>query len=145
HPDTLADGESRVARVLATRRRSAGHPAAYTGSVSRYYYAGGERVAIEPDEAQVAVDPGKIDADLRSAVQKAAGPSRLPGGLLLVPRSALDERSWQRLRDKCALRTVYRSGRALIVPLPEIRVEFDGATQRKAVEASIPKAPHPVR
>lgn len=114
--------------------------------MSRYYYAGGERISIERDDSQVAVDQGKaIDADLRSAVEKAAGASRLPGGVLLLPRSALDEVRMKRLQKAGAIRPVYRRGQALMVALPEIRVELDDAKQRRAVVAAIPKAPHPVK
>lgn len=111
-----------------------------------YYYAGGERISIEPDDAQVAVDPTKaMEADLRSAVERAARGTHLPGGILLLPRSALDEPWLQRLRESGALRTVYRRGQVLIIPLPEIRVEFDDPEQRQAVVDSIPQAPYPVK
>ncbi len=59
-------------------------------------------------------------------------------------RSKLDESSLRQLRAEGALQTVYRRGQALMVPLPEVRVEVDDERQRRAVMAAIAKAPHPV-
>ena len=115
--------------------------------MDRYYYAGGQRVPIEADETQVAVDQGRADAaGLRSMLARVAGMGgpRLPGGVILAPRSSLDENGMDRLRKAGALRPVYRHQGAVMVALPEIRIEVDDEKQRKAVIASIPRAPHPV-
>src|SRR5262249_48817368 len=77
----------RRGEALGGRRIAGG----YTAAVSRYYYAGGEKVSIEADETQVAVDLRQVEsASLRSTLEDGDG-TRLPGGVVLAPRKALDE------------------------------------------------------
>jgi hypothetical protein len=110
--------------------------------MSRYYYAGGSRIELEPDDRYVAVDEKAAEA--AGVPVQAAGPAparRLPGGVIVWPRSGLSKAKLEQLSQAGALRPVYRSDRSILVPLPEIRVEYDNATQRAAVKAAIPKAP----
>lgn len=114
--------------------------------MGRYYYAGGKKVAIEADETHVAVDQDRADAaGLRPLIERAsAGAPRLPGGVVVTSRSNLEEKGLAKLREAGAVRPVFRHDRAMMVALPEIRVEFDDAKQREAVMASITDAPHAV-
>jgi len=111
--------------------------------MTAYYYAGGRRVTLETDDEHVAIDSQAASA---AGIEKSAkNPLRkLPGGVVVAVRSDLDEKQLASLRTAGALRPVYRHDRALLVPLPEIRVEFDNAKQRKSVQAAIAKAPHAV-
>jgi hypothetical protein len=112
--------------------------------VKRYYYAGGKRVTIEEDDTRVAVDISRAGAaGLQKVIAGVSGP-RLPGGVVVTERSALDKEGLERLRKAGALRPVFRHDRAVMVGMPEIRVEVDDETQRQAVLASIDRSPHPV-
>jgi hypothetical protein len=109
--------------------------------MTRYYYAGGRRIELEPDDQYVAVDEKAADA---AGVPVEAGNApvrRLPGGVTVSPRSGLSEARLERLSQAGALRPVYRRDRSVLVALPEIRVEYDNAKQRAAVKAAIPQAP----
>ena len=112
--------------------------------MKRYYYAGGKRVTIEEDESQVAVDLSRAGAAGLQKLIAGVGGRKLPGGVVLADRSALDDEGLERLREAGALRPVFRHDSAVMVPLPEIRVEVDDEKQRRAVLDSIDKAPHPV-
>jgi hypothetical protein len=103
--------------------------------MSESYYAGGHKVEINRDEDYVAVvsDVAK-KAGLEAQVESASKDSqRGGGGVLLVERSALDDKMLASLREVGALQPVYRSDQAVMVALPEVRVEFDTAGQRQAV------------
>ncbi len=112
--------------------------------MTRYYYASGKRIPIEEDKTQVAVDVHRADAAGLKAVLDGVSGAQLPGNVVLAPRGALDDKGFERLREAGALRPVYRHDRAVMVALPEIRVEIDDERQRKAVLASIDHSPHPV-
>jgi hypothetical protein len=114
--------------------------------VARYYYAGGRRIELETDDEHVAVDEMRARAaGLDAEVERAsAGASRLPGGVVLTPRASLDEKRLASLRQADALRPVYRRDRAVVVALPEVRVEFDHPSQRRAVMDALANAPHRV-
>jgi hypothetical protein len=80
-----------------------------------------------------------------SAAFAARGARRLPGGVLLVERSSLPAPLLAALRRATALLPVYRRGGAIVVPLPEIRIEIDDERQRTAVMEALASAPHEVR
>ena len=105
-----------------------------------YYYAGGRKIALENDDEHVAVD--------QQAAEKAGLTSSLPtqspqrsGGVVLASRSALDPDILARLRSAGALHPVYKRDRAVVVALPEVRVEFDNEAQRSAVMAFLKGEP----
>ncbi len=112
-----------------------------------HYYADGKRISIEADTAHVAVDQARVGKDeLSLLLGSVLGSSpHVPGGLLVVPRAALDPRALERLTALGALRPVYRRGHALMVPLPQVRVELEGEAQRRAVLEAIPRSPYQVR
>jgi hypothetical protein len=112
--------------------------------MSRYYYAGGRRVDLETDDELVAVDEKAADL---AGVQVETGSEqvrRLPGGVIVSPRSGFSDARLDTLARAGALRPVYRHAATVLVALPEIRVEFDSAKQRKAVKDAIPSAPYDV-
>jgi len=113
--------------------------------MARYYYASGERVPIELDEEQVAVDAARAGPEQVSQLLGRAGPSpQAPGGVLLLRRERVGEEGLRGLAARGALRPVYRAGGAALVALPEVRVELEGEAQRRAVREAIERAPHPV-
>ena len=112
--------------------------------MSRYYYAGGRRVELEADEELVAVDQKLAEAAGVTPRVDTTSTRKLPGGVIVAPRSDIDDKALATLRKAGALRPVYRHDRALLVALPEVRVEFDNAKQRKAVLDAISTAPYDV-
>ncbi|MBV9880831.1 MAG: hypothetical protein JO180_10075, partial [Gemmatirosa sp.] len=113
--------------------------------MARYFYAGGERHSLEPVDDRVAVDTraaagaGLADAE-RDALRDVPVASTLPGGLAIVDRAALGTGLPDRLQAAGLARPVYRSGAALVVLLPEVRVELEG-DQRAAALAAVGAAP----
>jgi len=108
-----------------------------------YYYAAGRKVAIEPDDAHVAVD---MTAAAKSGADKqvvSAGAANKVGGMIIAERSAFDDETLTRLRDAGALQPVYRRDRVLIVALPEVRIELDNPKQHRAVIDALSKGPIP--
>jgi hypothetical protein len=113
--------------------------------VRRYYYAGGRRVELEADDDLVAVDrtlatAAGVDID----DQAAAGAGRPSGEVVLARRSSFDEKRLASLRGAGALQPVFRRDRAVVVALPEVRVEFDDPEQRRAVKDALSRSPHGV-
>lgn len=109
--------------------------------MSESYYAGGRKVELDLDEQYVAVDQRAAQAaGLAPAVEKASKDSpRQGGGVVLVERSALDKKTIAGLEDAKALHPVYRRDQAVVVALPEVRVEFDTPEQRRAVDELLAK------
>jgi hypothetical protein len=103
--------------------------------MSESYYAGGRKVELDRDEEYVAVvEEAAHRAGLDAQVETASKASpRRGGGVVLAERSALDEKTIASLRDAGALQPVYRNNQAVMVALPEVRVEFDTAEQRDSV------------
>ena len=63
-----------------------------------YYYAAGRKVAIEPDDAHVAVD---MTAAAKSGADKqvvSAGAANKVGGMIIAERSAFDDETLTSLR-----------------------------------------------
>lgn len=128
-----------TAEVIAAQR---GFPAPSLALVRRYtphmgesYYAGGQKVELDRDEVYVAVvEDAARRAGLDAQVETASKDSpRRGGGVILAERSALDDKTIASLRDAGALQPVYRNKQAVMVALPEVRVEFDTAEQHSAV------------
>ncbi len=103
--------------------------------MSESYYVGGRKVELDRSVDYVAVDQTAAQkAGLQAQVDAACdGSPRQGGGVVLVPRTALDEKTIANLSDAGALQPVYRRKNAVMVALPEVRVEFDTAEQRRAV------------
>ncbi len=108
--------------------------------VDQYFYAQGRRQALVPAADLLAVDR-RIALDSSSASEVATLPvaSTLPGGLILVKSDKVSGRLRVTLEKTGSVRAVYRSGDHLMVPLPEVRVEFEegrSAATLKAVRDS---------
>ena len=106
-----------------------------------YYYASGERVALEPDADHVALDLGTAPARSRSKTATA------------MPRAELQQRG-RMLNDSVLLVTgaapaghaslqlpVFRSGSTLLVALPEVRVEDDDPESLRRLHAWLAAEP----
>lgn len=100
-----------------------------------YYYADGRKVAIERDLDQVAVDEQAAErAGVGGEVRTATADGRRQArGVLLASRTALGQKTIAILEKAGALQPVYKQALAVMVALPEIRVEFESPDQRQAV------------
>ena len=98
-----------------------------------YYYAGGQKVALEPDDEHVAVDKSAAAAIDTAGARTIA----VPGHFVVLERSAIDASALTKLSKDGVVQTVYRRNQSLVVPLPEVRIEFDKPAERKAVLAAL--------
>ena len=104
--------------------------------MTRYFYAGGERHALELADGPMAIDTrAAAAAGLGDAVAVLPVRSKLPSGVVLVDRVACTDELHARLDRAGVIRTVYRSGGAFVVPMPEVRVEFEGDQRGDAIRA----------
>jgi hypothetical protein len=111
--------------------------------MTRYFYAGGERHALEPADGPLAIDTRAVAAaGLGDIVAVLPIRSKLPGGVVLVDRADCTDEIFARLNRAGVIRSVYRSGRAFVVPMPEVRVEFEGDQRADAIRA-LGKSPVP--
>jgi len=103
-----------------------------------YYYAGGQRVQLIPADDLLAIDDQSFAvADLpqavRAAVERLARP--LTSGVRLLERAALgdDPDVIRAMQQAHVLQPVFRSQGAVVVVLPEVRVEEGrgGAKQQR--------------
>lgn len=103
--------------------------------MAAYYYAGGRKVVLDSDEEHVAVDQKLAEqAGLAAEVKEASlAGARQGAGVIVAQRSALSDETLSSLRQAGAIHPVYRRDRAVVVPLPEVRVEFDNPEQHRAV------------
>jgi len=91
-----------------------------------YFYAAGRRHELRLDEERLAIDTRLADsAGLRGAVEKLPVASRLPSGVIIIDRHAENEDLIKALDQAGATRPVCRWGEVLVVPMPEVRVEFE--------------------
>jgi hypothetical protein len=101
-----------------------------------YYYAQGRRIELRDDGDHVAVDLAAVPGPVMSRwLSGPIAPMRLPGGLLLLPRSALSATEARDLEQAGALRPVFRQQQVTLVPFPEVRVELDSLRQRQHVQS----------
>jgi len=91
-----------------------------------YYYAGGKRIPLELDREHVAVDVGVVESREGKRPDPAAveGAEELRSGLYLVEKSSLSADIRRRLDQEDALLPVFLYEDALVVVLPEVRVEI---------------------
>lgn len=99
-----------------------------------YYYAGGRKIQLEADDEHVAVDRAVAESAGLSGSALGSGSPDLRSGLVLSQRSSLGDKAFDALLGAGALRPVYRHDQAVLVALPEVRVEYDDPTQRNAVK-----------
>lgn len=104
--------------------------------MTRYFYAGGKRHELEPANNRLAIDTrGATSAGLGDVVGTAPVASKLPGGIAVVDRASFDDETLRRLDVAGVVRPVYRYGDALVVLMPEVRVELEGDQHAAALEA----------
>ena len=91
-----------------------------------YYYAGGKRIPLELDSEHVAIDLSEAESrqGRRPDPAMVEGAEELRSGLYLVERSALPTDLRRRLDQDDALLPVFQYEDALVVVLPEVRVEI---------------------
>lgn len=108
-----------------------------------YYYADGQRVPLALAPEYVAVDFARDHAITgldRERLQREAEP--LIRGIVLVHSAALSEHQRAILDEEGALHPVYRHGSAVLIVLPEVRVDITRA-QRRSVLSFVKKSPLP--
>ncbi len=100
-----------------------------------YYYSGGKRIALEPDERTIAVDLRRARAaaspQVREWAERSGGLASVKDGIALVPRAEIPAEVLAGLDQEGAIHPVFRYGRARIVVLPEVRVEVAGAEEQR--------------
>jgi len=101
-----------------------------------YYYASGQPVALALDEDWLAIDTRKFpaagtSARLRAAILRDSRPLR--GDLILVKRQAVPAKPLDALRRQGAVQPVFRAKRALLIALPEVRVEESSVEGQRAL------------
>jgi|HubBroStandDraft_2_1064218.scaffolds.fasta_scaffold463910_1 hypothetical protein len=110
-----------------------------------YYYANGERIALELDPEYVAVNLSRSTAGLRATFdrlkKRASSPVR---DMALVRRDELSPDDQGALDAAGAIQPVYRHGSAMIVVLPEVRVDIEKAERPELISfvknGSVPAA-----
>ncbi len=104
--------------------------------MKRYYYAGGEKRALDPVSSRVAVDSrGAKAAGLTGKLNEIPVEARLPSGMAIVARDAIPPALYLLLDHAGAVQPVYRVGPALVVLMPEVRVELDADQHTAALKA----------
>ena len=104
--------------------------------MARHFYAGGERHTLETAAEWLAIDThAAAAAGLDREVAALTLESRLPGGIILVDRGACPDDLAARIDAAGAARPAYRSGRAVVVLMPEVRVEFESGQHAAALRA----------
>jgi len=102
--------------------------------MKNYYYAGGRKIELEVDDEHVAVDRAVAEAAGLTGKAVDSGLPDLRSGLVLSVRASLGDKVLDALHDAGALRPVFRRDQAVLVALPEVRVEYDDLAQRTAVK-----------
>lgn len=102
--------------------------------MKNYYYAGGRKIELEVDDEHVAVDQAVAEAAGLTVGAIGGGLPALRSGVLLSEKSSLGNDVLHALHGAGALRPVFRHDQAVLVALPEVRVEYDDLTQHNAVK-----------
>lgn len=106
----------------------------YCSTDMNYYYADGKKIELEADNEHVAIDQMAAEAAGLSGSDIGIGASSLRSGVVLSEKSSLGVATLDALHRAGALHPVFRRDRAVLVALPEIRVEYDDPAQRDAVK-----------
>ena len=101
-----------------------------------YYYASGQPVDLTLDEQWLALDTRKYQAAgtsprLQAVLKKDARPLR--GDLILVKRQAIPAKELDALTLHGAVHPVFRAEGAILIALPEVRVEESSAQRQRAL------------
>lgn len=89
------------------------------------YQAGGKTVFLRPDKKLVGVNLSCLDKVMVKSLQDDAmgEMQEIKGGMALIPRSLLQSRLMNELREKNALFPVFSEGGTRVIALPEVRIE----------------------
>jgi hypothetical protein len=101
-----------------------------------YYYASGQPVDLTLDEHWLAVDTRQFKAAgisprLKATLLKDARPLR--GDLILVKRQAIPAKQLDALTLHGAVHPAFRAEGAILIALPEVRVEESSAQRQRAL------------
>ncbi|MCI0360164.1 MAG: hypothetical protein L0211_16925 [Planctomycetaceae bacterium] len=88
-----------------------------------YYYAGGERITLTPAQDLLAFDQAAASKGALDKVVAGLSARPLTSGVSLVEQDQISAKDRQALSQAGALRPVFRAADAILVVLPEIRVE----------------------
>lgn len=99
----------------------------------RYYYTNGKRVELKLAPDYLFIDAAKAGNALMAMIALAKG-TVLPGGSMLVTKTALSSVERSALNRAGAIRFVYGFGRGLTVPLPEVRVDCEPHQREKILQ-----------
>jgi hypothetical protein len=108
----------------------------YDPPSGNYYYASGKPVRLTPDKEWVAVDVRRSEAsgagqNFEALVREVSRPLR--GDLVLLRRDALSSRQLDTLAKRAAIQPVFRAEGAMLVALPEVRLEEPSLERREAI------------
>lgn len=109
-----------------------------------YYWAGDKKIPLEPSADWAAVDfarLGTLAKSVRGRIEHGGQGRVLRGSIHLVPRRAVPDEVYVKLDRQAAAFPVYRHGKALLVVLPEVRIEA-GRSQRERIQRMVGQAPH---
>lgn len=126
------------ARKPSKRNAGANKPrGAASGRASRedYYFSGGRRIRLERDSQIVGVllqHPAVASSGLRATLRREG--RQLQQGVVIVPWSSIPPERRGPWEDAGALLPVYAQDGALIVVLPEVRIEGTDANQVPAIK-----------
>jgi len=102
--------------------------------MKNYYYVGGRKIELELDDEHVAVNRAVAEAAGLTGRAIGSGLPDLRSGVMLSVKSSLGDNLLEALHIAGALLPVFRHDQAVLVALPEVRVEYDDLTQRNAVK-----------
>jgi hypothetical protein len=106
------------------------------GRSGHYYYASGQPVDLTVDQDWLAIDTRKLQAAgtsarVRTALLKDSRPLR--GDLILVKRVAIAAKPLDALTAHGAVHPVFRADGAMMIALPEVRVEESSVERQRAL------------
>lgn len=102
-----------------------------------YYYAGGRRITLTPDKEWLVIAAQHLPTEVPEAVQAELQQKAqaLSADLHMVRRAALSPATIDFLQQADAMAPVFRAAGALLVALPEVRVEEHRPVQQERLRA----------
>lgn len=112
-----------------------------------YYYADGRRVTLTLDREWVAVEAQRIPDGAPTTVQDEVQHEAQPlyAGIQLVRQTALSPATTHFLRQMGVLQPVFRAAGALLIALPEVRVEEERPDYQKRLQEWLALHPEEAR
>jgi hypothetical protein len=140
HDGGMPTGKASSKRTASTRSPKA---ARGRGSADDYYFSEGRRIHLKRNRDMVGVllnHPLVASSRLRASLKRVGRPLR--DGVVIVPWSAIPDERRELLEGDGALLPVYEQNGALVVVLPEVRVEGTDPGQVPAIKAWLDAAEH---